>query len=64
MPLLKSKKAKQELALKQRVLSVRERSTLFSADGIKTRDEPVEQELIQTHGPEPADNSLLRLKRF
>jgi hypothetical protein len=39
MPLLKSEKAKQELASKQRVLSVRERSALFLADGIRTRDE-------------------------
>ena len=41
MPLLKSEKAKQELASKQRVLSVRERSALFLADGIRTRDELV-----------------------
>ena len=39
MPLLKSEKAKQELASKQRTLSVRERSALFLADGIRTRDE-------------------------
>ena len=39
MPLLKSEKAKQELASKQRMLSVRERSALFLADGIRTRDE-------------------------
>ena len=41
MPLLKSEKAKQELASKQRALSVRERSALFLADGIRTRDELV-----------------------
>ena len=41
MPLLKSDKAKQELASKQRALSVRERSALFLADGIRTRDELV-----------------------
>ena len=41
MPLLKSDKAKQELASKQRTLSVRERSALFLADGIRTRDELV-----------------------
>lgn len=41
MPLLKSEKAKQELASKQRSLSVRERSALFLADGIRTRDELV-----------------------
>ncbi len=41
MPLLKSEKAKHELASKQRVLSVRERSALFLADGIRTRDELV-----------------------
>ena len=41
MPLLKSEKAKQELASKQRTLSVRERSALFLADGIRTRDELV-----------------------
>ena len=41
MPLLKSERAKQELASKQRTLSVRERSALFLADGIRTRDELV-----------------------
>lgn len=41
MPLLKSEKAKHELASKQRTLSVRERSALFLADGIRTRDELV-----------------------
>jgi hypothetical protein len=41
MPLLKSDKAKQELASKQRTLSVRERSALFLADGIRSRDELV-----------------------
>ena len=41
MPLLKSEKAKQELASRQRALSVRERSALFLADGIRTRDELV-----------------------
>ncbi len=41
MPLLKSEKAKQELSSKQRALSVRERSALFLADGIRTRDELV-----------------------
>lgn len=41
MPLLKSEKAKQELASKQRALSVRERSALFLADGVRTRDELV-----------------------
>ena len=39
MPLLKSEKAKQELASKQRMLSVRERSALFLADGVRTHDE-------------------------
>ena len=41
MPLLKSEKARQELASKHRTLSVRERSALFLADGIRTRDELV-----------------------
>lgn len=41
MPLLKSDKAKQGLASKQPTLSVRERSALFLADGIRTRDELV-----------------------
>lgn len=41
MPLLKSEKAKQELAAKQRTLSVRARSALFLADGVRTRDELV-----------------------
>ena len=41
MPLLKSEKAKQELASKQRTLTVRERSALFLADGIRTRAELV-----------------------
>ena len=41
MPLLKSDKARQELASKQRVLSIRERSALFLADGIRSRDELV-----------------------
>lgn len=41
MPLLKSEKAKHELASKQRTLSVRERSALFLADGIRSRDELV-----------------------
>lgn len=39
MPLLKSDKAKNELSSKQRSLSVRERSALFLADGIRTREE-------------------------
>jgi hypothetical protein len=39
MLLLKSDKARQELASRQRVLSVRERSALFLADGIRSRDE-------------------------
>lgn len=39
MPLLKSEKAKNELSSKQRSLSVRERSALFLADGIRTREE-------------------------
>lgn len=41
MPLLKSEKAKLELASKQRGLTVRERSALFLADGIRTRDDLV-----------------------
>jgi hypothetical protein len=41
MPLLKSDKARQELAAKQRHLTVRERSALFLADGVRTRDELV-----------------------
>ena len=41
MPLLKSDKARQELASRQRVLSVRERSALFLADGIRSRNELV-----------------------
>ncbi len=41
MPLLKSDKARQELSSKQRMLSMRERSALFLADGIRTRDELV-----------------------
>ena len=41
MPLLKSEKAKQELASRQRTLSVRQRSALFLADGIRSRDELV-----------------------
>ena len=41
MPLLKSEKGKQELASKYRTLSVRERSALFLADGVRTRDELV-----------------------
>lgn len=41
MPLLKSEKAKHELASKQRTLSVRKRSALFLADGIRSRDELV-----------------------
>lgn len=41
MLLLKSEKAKLELTSKQRALSVRERSALFLADGIRTRDELV-----------------------
>ena len=41
MPLLKSEKAKFELSARQRSLSVRERSALFLADGIRTRDELV-----------------------
>jgi len=41
MPLLKSEKARQELSSKQRFLSMRERSALFLADGIRTRDELV-----------------------
>ena len=39
MPLLKTEKAKLELSCKQRRLSVRERSALFLADGIRTREE-------------------------
>ncbi len=39
MPLLKSEKARQELSSKQRGLSMRERSALFLADGVRTRDE-------------------------
>lgn len=39
MLLLKSDKARRELASRQRVLSVRERSALFLADGIRSRDE-------------------------
>ncbi len=39
MPLVKSEKARQELASRQRVLTVRERSALFLADGIRSRDE-------------------------
>jgi hypothetical protein len=39
MLLLKSDKAREELASRQRVLSVRERSALFLADGIRSRDE-------------------------
>ena len=39
MPLLKTEKAKNELSSKQRRLSVRERSALFLADGIRTREE-------------------------
>lgn len=39
MLLLKSDKARLELASRQRVLSVRERSALFLADGIRSRDE-------------------------
>jgi hypothetical protein len=42
MPLLKSEKARQELASRQRVLSVRERSALFLADGIRSRNELVQ----------------------
>ena len=41
MPLVKSYKARQELASRQRVLSVRERSALFLADGIRSREELV-----------------------
>ena len=41
MPLLKSEKAKSELASRQRMLSVRERSALFLADGVRSRDELV-----------------------
>ena len=41
MPLLKSDKARQELASRQRGLSVRERSALFLADGVRSRDELV-----------------------
>ena len=41
MPLLKSEKARTELASKQRSLSVRERSALFLADGVRSRDELV-----------------------
>ena len=41
MPLLKSDKARLELSSKLRSLSVRERSALFLADGIRTRDELV-----------------------
>ena len=41
MPLLKSNKARTELASKQRGLSVRQRSALFLADGVRTRDELV-----------------------
>jgi predicted subunit of tRNA(5-methylaminomethyl-2-thiouridylate) methyltransferase len=38
---LNSEKARQELSSKQRILSMRERSALFLADGIRTRDELV-----------------------
>ena len=41
MSLLRSEKARIELASKQRTLSVRERSVLFLADGIRTREELV-----------------------
>lgn len=41
MSLLRSEKARLELASKQRTLSVRERSVLFLADGIRTREELV-----------------------
>ena len=41
MHLLKSEKARLELTSKQRTLSVRERSVLFLADGIRTKDELV-----------------------
>lgn len=41
MPLLKSEKARLELSSRQRTLSVRERSALFLADGVRTRDELV-----------------------
>lgn len=48
MPLLKTEKAKLELASKERVLNLRERSALFLADGRKTRDEM--QALLQDDG--------------
>ena len=41
MPLLKSEKARLELSAKQRTLTVRERSALFLADGVRSRDELV-----------------------
>ena len=41
MPLLKSEKAWAELSSRQRNLSVRERSALFLADGVRSRDELV-----------------------
>ena len=48
MPLQKTEKAKLELASKERVLNLRERSALFLADGRKTRNEM--QELLQDDG--------------
>lgn len=48
MPLQKTEKAKLELASKERVLNLRERSALFLADGRKTRDEM--QALLQDDG--------------
>lgn len=48
MPLHKTEKAKLELASKERVLNLRERSALFLADGRKTRDEM--QALLQDDG--------------
>lgn len=41
MPLLKTQRARDEISSKQRTLSVRERSALFLADGIRSRDELV-----------------------
>lgn len=48
MPLQKTEKAKLELASKERVLNLRERSALFLADGRKTHDEM--QALLQDDG--------------
>lgn len=48
MPLQKTEKAKLELASKERVLNLRERSALFLADGRKTREDM--QALLQDDG--------------